>query len=68
MLNEIYTCESCGTEMQLEKDFGIKNRGKKNKRYRVRRFHCELCQISKTIFADGFPDETRYMSYNNKKK
>ena len=63
-----FPCESCGIEMELLKDFGIKPRGEKRKRYRVRRFHCELCNITKTIFADGFADENRHKSVTNKNK
>ena len=56
-----FNCDSCGQEMKLQKNFGAKPRGEKRKIYRVRCFHCELCNIFKTIFADGFKDE----NYNN---
>ncbi len=50
-------CDSCGQEMKLQKNFGVKKRGQKQKQYRVRRFHCDLCDLSRTIFADGYKDE-----------
>lgn len=55
-----FNCDSCGEEMKLEKNFGVKPRGELKKSYRVRRFTCDLCGISKTIFADGFKDEHFY--------
>lgn len=52
-----FNCDSCGQEMKLEKSFGAKPRGHKKLKYRVRRFRCDLCDISKTVFADGSIDE-----------
>jgi hypothetical protein len=63
-----FNCDSCGQELKLEKNFGVKPRGEKQKRYRVRRFHCDLCNISKTIFADGFRDEDFYNNLETKNK
>jgi hypothetical protein len=52
-----FNCDSCGQEMKLQKNFGRKPRGEKRKSYRVRRFHCDLCDVYKTVFADGTRDE-----------
>jgi hypothetical protein len=62
-----FNCNSCGEKMKLQKNFGVKPRGEKQKRYRIRRFHCELCGISETIFADGYLDDNRYKKETNKK-
>lgn len=56
-MSDTITCDSCGQELEVQKDFGIKERGLKQKKYRIRRFHCELCNVSKTLFNDGFKDE-----------
>lgn len=56
-VKEVFFCDSCGQELELQKNFGNKKRGIKQKQYRIRRFHCNLCNISKTLFADGFKDE-----------
>lgn len=50
-------CDSCGQEMELVKNFGRKPRGENKLVYRVRRFGCSLCEIEKTVFADGSRDE-----------
>jgi len=49
-------CPSCGQQMKLQKNFGCKPRGRKKKRYRVRRFFCSLCQIGRTLFSNGERD------------
>ena len=53
MSKKIFYCDSCNKEIKLEKSFGVKPRGIKKLRYRIRRYHCEICDISKTVFADG---------------
>ncbi len=46
-------CDSCHQPMRLVK----KGRSRKLKRStRIRRFHCDLCDITTTIFADGYRD------------
>lgn len=51
----IPTCGSCHQEMVLVKKGRSKN-NVKHKRYRIRRFHCALCNIFTTIFGDGTRD------------
>lgn len=60
-------CTSCGQPMTLSHNFGVKPRGEKKRKYRVRRFHCDLCDIYKTVFASGTKDETRYMNFDQPK-
>lgn len=50
-------CEICFQPMELEKSFGKKPRGINKKRYRIRRFTCDICNVSKTVFADGSRDD-----------
>lgn len=58
-----FYCDSCGQEMVLQKDFGRKPRGENQKSYRVRRFSCDLCNIQRTLFADGVRDESGDYKY-----
>ena len=49
----IPNCDSCGQPMRLSATghgFGYKGR------FRIRRFHCDLCDISFTIYASGERD------------
>ncbi len=49
-------CDSCGQEMTLVKRFNnLVNR--QGNQYRVRRFHCDLCDIYFTMYADGHGDK-----------
>ena len=50
-------CQECKQEMILDKDFGVKQRGPKKLRYRVKRYFCELCELYHTQFADGTYDD-----------
>lgn len=46
-------CESCNQPMKLVK----KGRTTRTKnKSRIRRFHCDLCDISHTVYADGQRD------------
>lgn len=59
MINDKPTCDGCQQEMKLAKR--LKNcKTTKGKEYRVRRFHCDTCDLDKTIFADGTRDERQY--------
>lgn len=59
MINDKPTCDGCGEPMQLQKR--LKNcKTERGKEYRVRRFHCDTCDLDKTIFADGTRDERMY--------
>ena len=62
---KMFNCDSCGQEMKLQKNFGVKPRGEKKKKYRIRRFRCDLCDIDKTIFADGAKDVDYYDNIEN---
>lgn len=61
-------CESCGQEMMLQKNFGAKKRGIAQRKYRIRRYHCELCEISHTVFANGVEDHHRVIEAINESK
>lgn len=49
------TCDSCGSEMKLDKTGHVKTKDRHN--CRVRRFYCSICDITKTIYADGMMDD-----------
>jgi len=51
---ETFQCDCCGQDMRLIKTVGTKQSGKP---YRQRWFHCDLCDISKKIYAGGEIDE-----------
>lgn len=54
------TCDICGQPMNIAKAFLTKPRGQEGKtktKCRITRYHCDLCDIDKTIFADGYRDE-----------
>lgn len=57
------TCDSCRQKMKLIKSLKTKEKGKVLRKYRVRRFHCDLCNISKTIYGDGKYDEELLPEY-----
>lgn len=50
--NMIPECLICNRPMQLVKSI----KPKKGTQYRKRRFHCDLCSYSTTIYADGVMD------------
>lgn len=50
-------CDSCGQKMKLIKSLKSREKGKKLRERSVKRFHCDLCGISKTINGDGKYDE-----------
>ena len=47
-------CDCCKSPMILEKDFGIKLRGRK--KYSIKRYKCAVCDVSTTLFANGVKD------------
>lgn len=49
----IPVCQQCGQEMALQKQSTVAVKGGK---CRVRRFYCDLCDITETIYADGVRD------------
>jgi len=49
----IPVCQQCGQEMSLQKQGTV---SVKRGNCRVRRFYCDLCDITETIYADGFRD------------
>lgn len=53
--NDIPNCMGCNTPMKLDKQSKAhqKSYGRK---YRIRRFECDFCDYSETIYADGFRD------------
>lgn len=54
--NGVFDCLSCGEPMVLKETFTTGNY-KGYKKYRVRRYYCNICDEQRTIFADGFIDE-----------
>lgn len=46
-------CEGCGQEMKLVKS----GKAKVYPFHRIRRYWCQLCDYTKTIYADGLRDE-----------
>lgn len=56
-MSDAPTCETCCQEMYLDKDFGVRSRGARKLRYRVKRYGCDLCETFITIFADGEKDK-----------
>ena len=51
---EPFACDCCGQDMQLIKTVGTKQSGKS---YRQRWYYCDLCDITKKIYASGIIDE-----------
>ena len=47
-------CQCCGQEMVMQKQTTASL--KKGGKCRVRRFYCELCDITETLYADGWRD------------
>lgn len=47
-------CQCCGQEMVIQKQSTAQL--KKGGKCRVRRFYCELCDITETVYADGYRD------------
>lgn len=52
MINEI--CDYCGGELVLEKGGKVATR---DGTCRIRRFRCTVCDIPKTIYAEGMIDD-----------
>ena len=50
-------CDSCGEIMKLEKIGHVRVYG--GNKCRLRRFNCELCDIKKTIYANGTGDDNK---------
>lgn len=50
-------CDSCNQPMKLLKRTTVLSATIKNKKFRKRRFWCNICDIGKTIYADGHFDE-----------
>ena len=59
-----FCCDNCNEEMTLNINTGAKDRKGLNrdikKRYKIRRFYCLICDISKTIYGDGYYGEHYY--------
>ncbi len=50
----IPSCQQCGQEMTLQKQGKTTIKG--IYKCRIRRFYCECCDITETIYADGYRD------------
>lgn len=57
MKEKLVICDICGCEMSIQKDFGVKPRGKNKRSYGVKRYCCDICDFQKTLFANGLNDE-----------
>lgn len=53
---EEITCDNCNQPLRQIEKLETKPRGKFKKKYRIRRFFCDLCEIPKTVFATGYRD------------
>lgn len=50
-------CDNCQHHMKFVKRMKNTKPSRRNpKGYRIRRFNCDICDIQKTIFADGVRD------------
>lgn len=54
---QVITCDCCGQPMKLDHTFKKGKSKRLPNTYRKRRFKCELCDLTKMIFADGNHDE-----------
>jgi hypothetical protein len=52
---QVVHCDSCGGEMKQEKAGKVRVDG--GAMCRIRRYHCELCNVNKTIYGNGQWDE-----------
>ena len=52
----VFDCLKCGNIMELKEALPKMN-SRGGKKYRVRRFLCNICGEQRTIFADGYIDE-----------
>ena len=46
-------CDCCHQPMKMTKDFGVKKRGSRNVKYGVRRYHCDICEVTTTEFVSS---------------